>query len=409
MLSKDTFSSEAIRPGYTKWEKCIERYQPLYSRPDDFRSEFFRDYNRILHSKAYRRLKHKTQVFFATKNDHICTRIEHVSHVASVSETISGFLGLNTDLTRAIALGHDLGHAPFGHKGEVILKSLAKKHLNETFWHEQNSLWFVDKLELLNDQNGRKRPLSLTYGVRDGIISHCGEVNENAIRPRDAAIDLYEITQPNQYAPYTWEGCVVKISDKISYLGRDMEDAISLKILNRDQLRELKQIVEKVSCHSIREINNTVLMHDFIRNLIAMSSPKEGIRFSDDYLELINSVKSFNYKYIYNHPRLIHFHSYAELIITSIFNVLADLYTKEKTAGEVLKIVRYYPTLGESFYEWIQNYTQLDFGQTALYKFDDQEVYNLSYYPDYLKCIIHYISSMTDNFAITIFNEITKF
>lgn len=409
MLQNNLFKSEAVEPGTPRWDKCVERYQPLYSREEDIRSEFFRDYNRILHSKAYRRLKHKTQVFFATKNDHICTRMEHVTHVASVSETIANFLGLNTDLTRAIALGHDLGHAPFGHKGEVILKSLAKKHLNETFWHEQNSLWFVDKLELLSDQNGRKHPLALTYGVRDGIISHCGEVNENAIRPREEAIDLYEITKPNQYAPYTWEGCVVKIADKISYLGRDIEDALSLKILSRNQLRELKHIVEKVSRNSIREINNTVLMHDFIRNLVAMSSPDEGIRFSDDYLELINSVKSFNYKHIYNHPRLIYFHAYAELIITSIFNLLADLYTKEKTPDEILKIAESYPTLGESFYEWIQNYTTLDFGQGALYKFDNQSIYNLNSYSDYLKSIIHYISSMTDNFAIGLFNEITKF
>ncbi|MGE4288337.1 MAG: deoxyguanosinetriphosphate triphosphohydrolase family protein [Salinivirgaceae bacterium] len=409
MIKKGVFSSEAIKPGSPKWDVCIERYQPLYVRNEDFRSEFFRDYNRILHSKAYRRLKHKTQVFFATQNDHICTRIEHVSHVASVSETIAGFLGLNTDLTRAIALGHDLGHAPFRHKGEVILKKLAQKYLDETFWHEQNSLWFVDKLELLNDQNGRKHPLALTYGVRDGIISHCGEVNENAIKPRDEAIDLYTIVRPNQFAPYTWEGCVVKIADKISYLGRDIEDALSLKILNRNQLRELKQIVDKVSNHSIREINNTVLMHDFIRNLIAMSSPQEGIRFSEDYLELINSVKSFNYKHIYNHPRLIHFHAYAELILSSIFNLLADLYTRDRTAEEVLKISAYYPTLGQSFYEWLQNYSQMDFGQASWYKNDQQQVYDLSDYRDYLKSIIHYISSMTDNFAMSLFNEITKF
>lgn len=409
MLKKDTFKEVGIQPSHPKWEKCVERFQPLYNRSDDIRSEFLRDYNRILHCKAYRRLKHKTQVFFATKNDHICTRMEHVSHVASVSETISGFLGLNTHLTRAIALGHDLGHSPFGHKGEVVLKKLAKVHLNESFWHEQNSLWFVDELETLADAQGRKHNLALTYGVRDGIISHCGEVNENAIKPRNEAIDLYDIKTPNQYAPYTWEGCIVKISDKISYLGRDIEDALTLKILTRNQLRQLKSIVEKVGHTSIREINNTVLMHDFIRNLVAMSSPANGIRFSEDYLELINSVKSFNYKHIYNHPRLIYFHEYAELIITSIFNILADLFTKESTFDEVLKLRETYPTLGESFYEWLENYAQIDFGQRSLYSQEKKAVYNISLYSDYLKSVIHYISSMTDNFAITIFGEITKF
>lgn len=409
MLEKNRFIEVAVQPNSEKWEASIERYQSLYPRPDDIRSDFLRDYNRILHCKAYRRLKHKTQVFFATKNDHVCTRMEHVSHVASVSETISAFIGLNTDLTRAIALGHDLGHAPFGHKGEVILKSLAKKHLDETFWHEQNSLWFVDKLETLPDAQGRKHKLSLTYGVRDGIVSHCGEVNENAIKPRNHSIDLYDIKKPNEYAPFTWEGCVVKISDKISYLGRDIEDALTLKILNRNQLRQLKNIVEKVGHDSIREINNTVLMHDFIRNLIAMSSPEEGIRFSDDYLELINSVKSFNYKHIYNHPRLIYFHDYAELILSSIFNILADIYAKENTIHEVMKLKETYPTLGESFLEWIENYAQIDFGQHSLYSIDNQTVYNINTYTDYLKSIIHYISSMTDNFAINIHNEITKF
>jgi len=409
MLVPGKFSSEAIVPGNRKWDKAIERIEPLYVRPDDIRSEFFRDYNRILHSKAYRRLKHKTQVFFATKNDHICTRMEHVSHVASVSETIASFLGLNTDLTRAIALGHDLGHAPFGHKGEVILKKLAKNHLNELFWHEKNSLWFVDKLEMLADQNGWKHNLALTYGVRDGIISHCGEVNENAIKPRGEAIDLYQIEKPNQYAPYTWEGCVVKIADKISYLGRDIEDAITLKILNRNSLKELKAIVEKVGHDSIREINNTVLMHDFIRNLAEMSNPQDGIRFSDDYLELINSVKTFNYKTIYNHPRLIYFHAYAELIITSVFNLLSDLYTREKTIEEVTRMKESYPTLGESFEEWLLNYSERDFGQRRLYKFEKGSVYNINNYNEYLRCVIHYISSMTDNFAIGIFNEITKF
>lgn len=409
MLEKGRFTSHGTFLDSQKWGKAIERYEKLYTRTEDLRSEFFRDYNRILHSKAYRRLKHKTQVFFATKNDHVCTRMEHVTHVASVSETIAGFLGLNTDLTRAIALGHDLGHAPFGHKGEVILKSLAKEHLQQTFWHEQNSLWFIDKLEMLADQQGQKHNLALTYAVRDGIISHCGEVNENAIKPRTEAIDLYCIEQPNQYSPFTWEACVVKIADKISYLGRDIEDALTLKILSRNNLKELKLIVEKVGHDSIREINNTVLMHDFIKNLVRMSNPSDGIRFSEDYLMLINSVKAFNYKYIYNHPRLKYFHNYAELIITSIFSALAERYNKENTYTEILKLKEIYPELTKSFAEWLKAYSEINFGQTTLYSNTNSAVYDISQEPEYIRCIIHYISSMTDNFAISIFNEITKF
>lgn len=409
MLERDKFKSEGVFAGSQKWEFAIKRERQLYARLDDLRSEFFRDYNRILHCKAYRRLKHKTQVFFATKNDHICTRMEHVTHVASVAETISGYMGLNTDLTRAIALGHDLGHAPFGHKGELILKQLSKEYLNETFWHEQNSLWFVDNLETLADQNGRKHKLDLTYAVRDGIISHCGEVNENAIKPRDEAIDLNDIKRPNEYAPYTWEGCVVKIADKISYLGRDIEDALSLKILSRNNLKELKFIVEQVGHVSIREINNTVLMHDFIRNLVSMSNPVDGIRFSDDYLTLINSVKSFNYKYIYNHSRLKYFHNYSELIINSIFSVLHQQFSNSNTSEAISQMTEIYPQLAGSFNEWLKNYAEKNFGQRTLYENEMPAVYDLTNSQEYTRCVIHYISSMTDNFAISIFNEITKF
>src|SRR6266511_2838285 len=141
------FKNVAIQAENPKGGQCIKREQDIYRREDEIRSEFSRDYNRILHCTAYRRLKHKTQVFFATRNDHICTRIEHVNHVASVSYTIANCLGLNTELTMAIATGHDLGHAPFGHAGEEILRGLAQAELGENFWHEKNSLRFIDYCE----------------------------------------------------------------------------------------------------------------------------------------------------------------------------------------------------------------------------------------------------------------------
>lgn len=118
------FASNSDNPN---WNKHIERCGELYKRNDDIRSQYERDYTRILHSLAYRRLKHKTQVFFNIDNDHICTRMEHVQHVESVSCTIAKFLGLNQDLTQAIAMGHDLGHAPFGHEGEVELTKIRKE------------------------------------------------------------------------------------------------------------------------------------------------------------------------------------------------------------------------------------------------------------------------------------------
>ncbi|HOV11269.1 MAG TPA: HD domain-containing protein, partial [Bacteroidales bacterium] len=187
------FKDVAITPGNSKWDASIRREKAIYKKKDDIRSDFSRDYNRILHSKAYRRLKHKTQVFYATQNDHVCTRIEHVTHVASVSYSIANYLGLNTELTNAIAIGHDLGHAPFGHEGEYILRKIVMDEMGETFWHEKNSLFFVDKLETLPDLTNKDHNLNLTYAVRDGIISHCGEVNENAIFPRQELIRLEDI------------------------------------------------------------------------------------------------------------------------------------------------------------------------------------------------------------------------
>lgn len=326
-MEKNKFIKVAVSEKNKKWDQCLSRQKELYKRQNDIRSEFARDYNRILHSTAYRRLKHKTQVFFATRNDHICTRIEHVTHVASVSYTIANFLGLNTELTNAISIGHDLGHAPFGHQGESILKEIAMKKIGETFWHERNSLRLVDKIETLPDENGKQQNMDLTYSVRDGIVSHCGEVDENSIFPREEFIDLYHIESAGVYQPFTWEGCVVKIADKISYIGRDIEDALTLGILNLGEKRELKRVVAEVTgIKDIRDINNTVLMHGFITDLCSMSSPENGLRFSETYLPFIDSVKKFNYQNIYRHKRLDYFKNYARLIIESIYETLSNTY-----------------------------------------------------------------------------------
>ena len=134
-MGNGAFYEERMDENHPNWERAIKRNGNLYTRPDDFRTPFGRDYTRILHSTAYRRLKHKTQVFFTTKNDHICTRIEHVNHVDSVSCTIGQYLGLNTELIGAIANGHDLGHSPFGHLGERVLKEISEKELKQPFWH----------------------------------------------------------------------------------------------------------------------------------------------------------------------------------------------------------------------------------------------------------------------------------
>jgi len=395
------FIKEAISEENPKWEKCIQRQKMLYHREDDIRSPFARDYNRIIHCNAYRRLKHKTQVFFATRNDHICTRIEHVNHVSSVSYTISKYLGLNTELAVAIATGHDVGHAPFGHFGETILKKIAEKELGDTFWHERNSLRFTDKIETLPSPDGEEYNLNLTYAVRDGIISHCGEVDERAIFPRNEDLDLDDIKHPSQYPPYTWEGCIVKIADKIAYLGRDIEDALSLKIISKKQLEE----------HTgIPDINNTLIMHNFIIDICRSSSPEQGIRLSRKHYELMQKLREFSRDYIYRHERLATYQKYAGLIIETIYETLRKVFdgyrtiiAAEKEYGEV------FPTLSRYFIKWLQKYSRDYGGFVRDSKYKNSAIYDLSCEKDYIQAIIDFISSMTDSFAIEVFNELTSF
>ena len=376
---------------------------------DDIRSPFARDYTRILHSKAYRRLKHKTQVFFNIDNDHICTRMEHVQHVESVATTIAKFLGLNEELTKAIATGHDLGHAPFGHQGEVVLKALAKQHLGIDFWHERNSLRFVDDIELLEDQYRMHKNLSLTYAVRDGIISHCGEVDENGLMPRKELLPLQTFDQPGKYQAATWEGCVVKISDKIAYLGRDIEDAIHLGFLEQEQKDELLVMARE---NDANVMNTTVIMYNMITDICKHSSPDAGIALSHRMSQQLNAIKEFNYKYIYKHPRQEPFRKYSELVITQIFDLLEDCYDGEHTWDALKEKAEIYPSSAEYFPKVAcALLCQPDIVPAGELRELSQQCSNRKIYGrlsdknTYTQAILDYISSMTDRFAIALFNE----
>lgn len=389
------FENYAATETNPKWENIISRQTPLYSRKNDIRSEFERDYTRIIHSLPYRRLKHKTQVFFSPRNDHICTRIEHVVHVESTSYTVAKALGLNVELTRSIATGHDLGHSPFGHQGEKVLSELSMRDIGEKFWHERNGLEMVDKIELLEDPNGNLQNMNLTYAVRDGIISHCGEIDENAIRPREEYIDLNEYQKPNQYAPYTWEACVVKVSDKISYLGRDISDAITLGLLD-GHLEDLKKLLNHGPA---KVINNTVLINDLIYDLCSNSSPEKGLCFSNNMFNLVNEIKRFNYKNIYLTEKLIEATKFFDLVLKSIYEFLKKSY---KNPEEMRKIA---PELIADFEIWLKNYWNLE--RYPINK--NSVIFNIDDEKDYYKAIIYYISGMTDNYAMDMYNKIIRF
>lgn len=389
------FEQERADENNPKWANIIKRQTPLYARNNDIRSEFERDYTRIIHSQGYRRLKHKTQVYFSPENDHICTRIEHVTHVESISYTIANFLGLNTELTKAIATAHDIGHSPFGHEGERILSEISLRDIGQTFWHEKNGLEFVDDVEILEDNKKNFQNLNLTYAVRDGIISHCGEIDENALKPREEAIDLKDYTKPNQYSPYTWEGCVVKISDKISYLGRDIEDAITMGILDE----HLNELYKLLGTKDGEVINNTVIINELVYDLCKNSSPEKGLCFSDEMYEKINKIKNFNYKYIYASSQLKSCVKYYKLVINQLYDMLKSSYKNR----EILE--KTYPELIRDFYDWFERYSYENKNE----KYQNKKIFDINNQKDFCHAIIYYIAGMTDNFAVKMYESIVKF
>ena len=379
----------SANPENPNWENIIKRQNSLYKRDNEIRSEFERDYTRVINSKSYRRLKHKTQVFFSPENDHICTRIEHVTLVESISYTIAKYFGLNTELTKAISTAHDIGHSPFGHQGEKIISELSKDLIQKPFWHEKNGLEFVDKVELLETPEGKFQPLDLTYGVRDGIISHCGEINENGLKPRTEYIDLYEYEHPNQHAPYTWEGCVVKIADKLSYLGRDIEDAITLGILDK----KLKELHEVLNLDKDVKINNTVILNMFIKDLCENSSLENGLCFSAEKFEMLNNLKEFNYKNIYLSEKTLGSVDYFELVLNKLFWFLSRMNFRDDDMKKIC------PVLADDFNKWMKEFFSLDINHRDIIISDNE----------FLQAVIYYIAGMTDNFAIETYNKIISF
>ncbi len=392
---KNILYNYAAKEENKNWENIISRKNKLYMRNNDIRSEFERDYTRIIHSTAFRRMKHKTQVFFTPQNDHICTRIEHVTHVESISYTIAKYLGLNTELTKAIATAHDIGHSPFGHKGEKILSEISQRDIGECFWHEKNGLDMVDKIELLEDPNGNKQNLNLTYAVRDGIISHCGEIDENKLKPRNEFINLEDYKKPNQFSPYTWEACVVKISDKISYLGRDIADAITFGILDKN----LEELYKILNYNRKETLNNTVIINDLIIDLCENSNPEDGLCFSEQMFNMINNLKKFNYEKIYTSEKLLAASNYFSLILNGIYNLLKKSFTNREEAKKIC------PELINDFEKFLTDY----WNRERKPENKNEIIFNVTDEKDYYRAIIYYISGMTDNYAIDMYNKIIGF
>lgn len=405
-MTPKSFAEHAMFEGNKKWHIATDRIAPLYSSPGEIRTEFGRDYTRILHSTAYRRLKHKTQVFFATTNDHVCTRIEHVNHVTSVSRTISNHLRLNTELVEAIAIGHDIGHAPFGHQGETVLSDLSKKHLSgRTFWHEHNSLRLADSIETLEGPDGEFVNLNLTYAVRDGIVCHCGEVDEEFLKPRNDVLDLNTITRADHVLPYTWEACVVKISDKIAYLGRDIEDARTLKVLDTPKIQQLNDILSKHTGDNSVCTANTVLIKTFIKDLCEHSTPSRGIILSPMIFSLMKEIKDFCYKNIYSHEVLERYKKFVTHVINALFEVLHQAVVQFNIDEKNRKFL-FCPKLEKDFFDFLYCYCKNVPSNNYSHNL---KIYDLSKPTDQIQACLDFLSGMTDQYALKHFKEIISY
>ena len=271
-----------------------------------------------MYSQPFRRLRHKTQVFFLPNNDHICTRLEHVLHVASASRTVARLLNLNEDLTEAIGLGHDLGHAPFGHHGEKVLNELSNKEkLGFSFQHEIHGLRVVEKLAELDREPGIG--LNLTYEVKDGIISHCGEsIKERKICAKEKHIKLENINSREEAGmPTTIEGCIVRMVDKITYAGRDIEDALAAGLIH-------EKIIPQEIIKTLGK-NNGEIIGTLLQDLIDFCKTNDGfVGLSKEKHEALVELIEFNYKNIYLHENVEKYKQHANRAIQELFNRLSE-------------------------------------------------------------------------------------
>ncbi len=272
-------------------------------REEDFLKEGYRqafsvDVDRILHSRAYARYIDKTQVFYLIRNDHITHRVLHVQLVSKISRSIGRFLGLNEDLIEAIALGHDIGHTPFGHDGERFLSELCLEHGIGTFQHNVQSVHFLDVVER------KGRGWNLCLQTLDGILCHDGEVHNQILAPVPSKdfetlrteMQLKQERPEAELTPMSLEGCVVRMADTVSYIGRDIEDAIRLRLIDRSDLPQ-------ESTQVLGDTNGTIV-YNLVTDILKTSHEKDYVAFSPEVSEALHRLKRFNLERIYLNPRM---------------------------------------------------------------------------------------------------------
>ena len=351
--------------------KDDEAFRIRVEEDNDFRTPFYRDIDRIVYSLAYTRYMDKTQVFSFNDNDNISKRMTHVQMVSKIGRTIGRALRLNEDLIEAAALGHDLGHVPFGHTGERILNEISLEYGEGYFNHNVQSVRTLMVLE--NGGYGS----NATLQVLDAIMCHNGELELKEYRPRKKSKETffseYKKTYDDQafvktLVPSTLEGCVVRISDIIAYIGRDIEDAIRMGVI------KIEEIPEDIS--NVLGLTNAEIINTIILDLLENSIDKDYLSLSDDVFTAIKKLKSFNYEHIYSKANTLEMEKMYEDMFRKVFKkCLSDIKTNNRE-GHIFTIF-----LNDMNEEYINNTT------------DERKV-------------IDYIAGMTDDFIVSEYNNI---
>ena len=345
----------------------------LKQHTNDIRTPFFRDIDRIIYSLAFIRYQDKTQVFSNTYHDHVARRMIHVQFVSKIARTIGRALSLNEDLIEAAALGHDLGHVPFGHQGEYILNDLSLKYHEGYFNHNIES---VRNLMFLENYG---KGLNITVQVLDAIMCHNGEFALGEYYPKKKTVKDFLEEYQSSYQdknvlatmrPMTLEGCVVRVSDLIAYLGRDIDDAVRLNILKRE---EIPKEITSVLGTTTKDIVNTCIL-DIIKN----SYNKDFIKLSDHVYEAIVKLKKFNYEHIYN---------------------------KAMTKEEVENLTHKFETLFKTYLEDLKNKNEKSPIIHSYLKNMSSEYRKTN---SDTRIVIDYIAGMTDDYFLREYERITK-
>jgi len=301
------------------------------------RQAFALDADRILHSRAYTRYIDKTQVFYMVSNDHITHRVLHVQLVSKIARTIGRFLRLNEDLIEAISLGHDIGHPPFGHDGEKELAKLCCGQGIPPFQHNVQSIQFLENLER------KGRGWDLTLQTLDGILCHDGEIHSQLLKPqrnKDFAAFDRELQAKSKdpdmaLLPMTLEGCVVRLCDTIAYIGRDIEDAIELKLIRRSDI--------PAACRKVLGDTNGTIVYHLVEDLItnSLAPGREGelaqdcIGFSPGVSDSLEELKTFNYRHIYMNPVIKRDFAKIQTCYRVLFETYLDQIVKMETTSEI--------------------------------------------------------------------------